>query len=94
MKLAASGSIVRLNISIKVDLTAFEFLTIRVTNPTEDDDGKLQRVLKYLRGTQEIGLVLDGRQGIILEVFVDSTHAVYDDDTGHSEAIAHTGNAC
>ena len=41
-------------------------------------------MLKYLRGTQEIGLVLDGRQGITLEVFADASHAVHDDAKGHS----------
>ena len=55
--------------SIKMDiLTAVAFLTIRASKATEEVYGKLLRVLKLLRGTQEIGLVLDGRQGIALEV--------------------------
>ena len=43
-------------------LATVAFLTTRVNKATEEDDGKLLRVLKYLRGTQEIGLVLDCRQ--------------------------------
>ena len=74
-------------------LTAVAFLTTRVTKATEEDDGKLLRVLKYLRGTQEIGLVLDGRQGITLEVFADASHAVHDDAKGHSGAIVRVDNA-
>ena len=48
------------------NLTAVESLTTRVTKATEEDDGKPIRVLKYLRGTPDIGLVLDGRQRIAL----------------------------
>ena len=56
-------------------------------------DCKLLRVLKYLRGTPEIGLVFNVRQGITLEVFADASHAVHDDAKGHSGAIARLGNA-
>ena len=38
-------------------LTAVAFLTTREIKATEEGDGKLQRVLKYLRGTPDIGLV-------------------------------------
>ena len=39
---------------IRMDiLTAVAFLTTRVTKATEEDDGKLLRVLKYLFGTPE-----------------------------------------
>ena len=79
---------------IRMDiLTAVAFLTTRVTKATEEDDGKLLRVLKYLRGTPDIGLVLDGREGIALEVFADASHAVHDDAKGHSGAITRIGNA-
>ena len=38
--------------------TAISFLTKRVKNPDEDDWGKLKRVLKYLKGTLHMKLVL------------------------------------
>ena len=50
-------------------LTAVAFLTARVTTTTEENDGKLLRVLKYLRDMPDIGLALDGREKIALEVF-------------------------
>jgi len=79
---------------IRMDiLTAVAFLTTRVTKATQEDDGKLLRVLKYLRGTADIGLVLDGREGIAVEVYADASHAVHDDAKGHSGAVARVGKA-
>ena len=75
-----------------VILTAAAFLTTRVSAATKEDDGKLLRELKYLRGTQEIGLVLNGRQRITLEVFADALHAVHDGANGHGGAIARIGD--
>ena len=68
-------------------LTAVAFLTASVTKATEEDDGKHLRVLNYLRGAPDVGLVLDGREGIALEVFPDASRALHDDAKGHSEAI-------
>ena len=73
---------------IRMDnLTAIAFLTTRVTMATKEDDGKLLRLLKYLRGTQEIDLMLDGQQGMSLEVYGDASHVVHDDAKGRSGAI-------
>ena len=38
--------------------TAISFLTTRVKSPDEDDWGKLKRVLKYLKGTRYMKLIL------------------------------------
>ena len=62
-----------------------------MTKLTEDDDGKLLRVRKYLRGTPEISAVKDGREKIALEVFADASHVVHDVARGHSGAIARIG---
>ena len=64
-----------------------------MTKASDEDNGKHPRVLKYLCGTQEIGLVLDCRQGMALEVFADASHAVHDAAKGPSGAISHIGNA-
>ena len=50
-------------------------------------------MLKYLRGTPEIGLVLDCRQGITLVALDDASHVVHDGAKGHSGAKAHIDNA-
>ena len=69
-RLLSLGRRFRMNI-----LTAVAFLK-------EEGDGRLLRVLKYYRGTQEIGLVLDGRHGVAL-------YTLY---KGHSGAVASVGN--
>ena len=60
-------------------MTAVAFLTLGVPSATEEDDGKLLSVLKYLRGTPDIGLELGVKEGIALEVLVDVWHSVHND---------------
>jgi hypothetical protein len=53
-------------------LPAVAFLSTRVTCCDEDDIVKLIRLLKYLRESEDRGLVLrPGRKGIAVSVFVD-----------------------
>ena len=63
-----------------------------MSKATYNDDGKLLRVLKYLRFTPGIGLGLDGKERTALEMFADSSHPVHDDAKGHSGAIARISN--
>jgi len=74
-------------------LTAVAYLTTRVTKATKEDQSKLLRVLKYLRDTKEMGHVLDGRDGIELQVFADASHAVHTDAKGQSGAVERLGKA-
>lgn len=41
-------------------LTAVSFLTTRVSSPTEEDNNKLIRVLRYLDGTKELAIIISG----------------------------------
>ena len=80
-------------LGISLDLSATGVCSITmpmlIADVLKGDDGKLL----YLRGTPEIGLVLDGRERIALEVFADASHAVHDTDKGHSGALTRVGNA-
>ena len=58
-----------------------------MTKVTEEEDAKLPRLLKYLRVTQEIDLILDALQGETLKVFAVALHTVHDDAKGNSGAI-------
>jgi len=52
---------------------AVSFLTTRVDSPTLDDSQKLQKVVKYLKGTKDLPLVLRSSGGkISLSIYVDS----------------------
>ena len=46
--------------------TAIAFLTTRVKSPDEDDGQKLRRVIKYLRGTQNLVLTLESDNTLIV----------------------------
>ena len=74
-------------------LSAVAFLTTRLAKATEEGHGKLLGMLNYLLGISDIGLVLDCREGIALEVFTDASHAVHDDAKGRSGTTSRKGNA-
>jgi hypothetical protein len=74
-------------------LCAVAFLTTRVKNPTVQDNFKLERVLKYLAGTKEMGLVLE--IGNILQVrsYVDASFGVHADYKGHTGGAIYLGKS-
>ena len=55
------------------------FLTTRVLDPTEQDDRKLDRVLKYFNATQDLGVFLGISKDNEFRVtcFADASHGVY-----------------
>ena len=60
-------------------LTALGFLTKRVREPTEEDMLKLIRVLRYLNGTQDLGLTLQPDKDLAVWSYVDASYAVHSD---------------
>jgi hypothetical protein len=65
-------------------LTAIAFLTTRTRAPTKDDYGKLERVLRYLNGTKEFGMVLESDKDVHLLVYVDASYGVHADGKSHT----------
>ena len=63
------------------------FLTTRVTDPTEQDSKKLERVLRYFNGTENIGLFLgtNDKNEHRLICYADASHGV------HFNGKSHTG---
>ena len=68
-------------------LVSVSFLATRVREPTVQDKGKLDRVLKYLNGTADLGLTLEVGEAITVLGFVDASYGV------HSDGKSHTGAA-
>ena len=67
-------------------LVAVSFLTSRVIDPSEQDAGKLRRVLRYLYGTKGLGIVLEADKQVLRFVcYVDASFGV------HADAKSHTG---
>jgi hypothetical protein len=65
-------------------LLATNFLTTRVQSPDEDDWSKLQRLLKYLSGSKELGIILRPRESPQLDAFIDASYGVHGDGKSHS----------
>jgi hypothetical protein len=66
-------------------LTAVAFLTTRVQNPTEEDWSKLERAIRYIRGTKALGIRLKADKSMVIIVYVDASFAV------HPNMRSHTG---
>jgi hypothetical protein len=63
--------------------TAVSFFTTRVQEPDEDDWGKLKRVLKYLKGTRYMKLMLSAdSMNFVVHWYIDGSHQVHEDCRG------------
>jgi hypothetical protein len=55
-------------------LLPVSFLTTRVQKPDVDDLAKLNRVLKHLNGTKELGIVLTVHDPVHIQAFIDASY--------------------
>jgi hypothetical protein len=71
---------------------AVSFLTSRVQESTEQDMDKLKRVLRYLLGTKDFGIVLEADEQIMrLRCFVDASYGVHRDCKSHTGTVVSLG---
>jgi hypothetical protein len=71
--------------------TAVAFLTTRVKNPDKDDQSKLYRVIRYLRDTVFMPLVLEADGTKILQWWADAAFAVHPDMRSHTGGVGSMG---
>jgi hypothetical protein len=64
--------------------TAIAFLTMRVRAPDKDDWNKLVHLMRYIRGTRTMSLILSANESGILKWWVDTLFAVHPNMCGHS----------
>ena len=64
--------------------TAVVFLTTRVREPDLDDWNKLSHMMRYIRGTLQLPLILSTDGTHILKWWVDAAFAVHPNMRGHS----------
>jgi histone deacetylase 1/2 len=74
-------------------LLPIAFLSTRVQAPDLDDYSKLQRVLRYLNGTPELGIVLEGATGTVVEAYIDASYGVHADCRSHTGMVITLGGA-
>jgi hypothetical protein len=64
--------------------TAIVFLNTRVREPDKDDWTKLVHLIRYIRGTRKMPLILSANGSSILKWWVDVSFAVHPNTSGHS----------
>ena len=64
--------------------TAVAFLTTRVRAPDLDDCDKMVHMMRYIRGTRTLPLILSANGSGILKWWVDASFAVHPNMRGHS----------
>lgn len=72
-------------------LTATAWLATRVQVPSSVDWEKLNRVLKYLAATPDLGLVFKG--DIVLKAYIDASYAAHDDCRSQSGVVLKLGQS-
>jgi hypothetical protein len=65
-------------------LTAIAFLSTRTKEPVDDDMAKLDRVLRYLNGTKDFGIVLEVGKNVCVITYADAAYGVHADGKSHS----------
>jgi hypothetical protein len=63
--------------------TAVAFLTTRVRNPDKDDWAKMVHLMKYIRGTKMLPLILSAGGTGTLKWWIDASFAVHPNMRGH-----------
>jgi histone deacetylase 1/2 len=72
-------------------LTAVSFLTKRVQSPTEEDMRKLERVIRYIRGTADLGIIIEARVNLGVYAYVDASYGVHTDYKSHTGCVIGIG---
>ena len=72
-------------------LVAISYLAKRVQKPNADDYKKMERVVQYIRGSRELGIVLSATSILQVLAYIDASHAVHEDHKGHTGTIISIG---
>ena len=72
-------------------LVAVSFLVRRVNKPTTEDRSKLERLVRYVRGTRGLGIVLEASVNLGVYGYIDASYGVHDDMKSHSGCVIGIG---
>ena len=64
--------------------TSISYLTTRVREPNQDDWSKMVHLMKYIRGTWDLPLILRADGSGMLKWCIDASHGVHKDMRGHT----------
>mmetsp|Transcript_17293 Transcript_17293/g.46163 ORF Transcript_17293/g.46163 Transcript_17293/m.46163 type:complete len:173 (+) Transcript_17293:755-1273(+) len=72
-------------------LALVNLLCSRTQSPTEQDLKKLRKILGYLRGTPNLGLILGADDTLFVRLSVDASYGVHADGKSHTGACVTLG---
>jgi hypothetical protein len=72
-------------------LTTVAFLSTRVLKATEEDWKKLVKLVRYLRGTERLGIRLEANDPTVVMAYVDASFGVHADMRSHSGVVISPG---
>ena len=72
-------------------LTAVAFLCTRVQAPTVDDWNKLERIVKYLNGTKDLGVKMNADADMTVRAYIDASYGVHQDMKSHTGGVISLG---
>jgi hypothetical protein len=72
-------------------LTEVAFLTKRVLAPQSDDLYKLERTIKYIRGTLNLPLILEMNDPVHVTSYIDASYSVHTDKRSHTGCVITLG---
>ena len=75
---------------VDIDL-AVSFLCTRVSRNTDEDWGKLRRLLHYLWDTIDMPMIIGANGLELMETYVDASYAVHQDMRGHTGGVMTLG---
>ena len=73
---------------------AIAFLTTRVRQPDHDDWSKLEHLIKYLKGTRDLPLILGSDGTGVVKWYVDASFAVHPNMRSHTGGAVTLGRGC
>jgi hypothetical protein len=77
---------------VRPDLqVAVNFLTTRVQCSTDQDWDKLERVLRYLNATRDLGIVMEGGTILCVSIWIDASYGVHPNGKSHSGVVVTVG---
>jgi hypothetical protein len=76
---------------VRPDLVAVSFLVRRVNEPTVEDMAKLERLVRYVRGTKDMGIILEASVNLGVFGYIDASYGVHEDFKSHSGCVIGIG---
>ena len=74
-------------------LPTVAFLSTRVQRSTEQDWTKLMRLLQYINGSRQLGLLFEADNDLSLSAYIDAAYGVHADGKSHTGGVTKLGQA-